>query len=453
MVSLLKKYFTGLLLIMCIGLFSVVFTGCGGSSDAPVVIPAKAWGTAELIEADTGNAEYPQIAFDPDGNAIAVWEQRDNNGIMCIYSNRYDSTTGWGTAEDVDTTSSNAFEPQIGIDSYGNAIVVWRQGTNNDIYSRRYTSGIGWGAAVSIENNDGNAGCPQVAVDPDGNAIAAWQQYDGTHSHYDIYSNRYDSGTGWSTAEDIDMTNSEAFGPQIAIDPDGNAIAVWQQSDGTIYSIYSNRYASGTGSWGTAELIENNNNSAFGPQIAIDPDGNAIAVWWQSDGTYYSIYSNRYDSTTESWGAAQDIDMTNSNAFAPQIAIDSYGNAIVVWQQYDGTIYSIYSNRYDSTTESWGAAKLIENSDLDAYEPQIAINSDGNAIAVWRQHDGTSYSIYSNRYTSSTGWGTAELIENNDSNADFPQVAIDPDGNAIAVWQQDDGTGTNTNNIYANRFE
>jgi len=279
MVSLLKKYFTGLLLIMCIGLFSVVFTGCGGSSDAPVVIPAKAWGTAELIEADTGNAEYPQIAFDPDGNAIAVWEQRDNNGIMCIYSNRYDSTTGWGTAEDIDMTNFHAFEPQIGIDSYGNALVVWRQGTNNDIYSNRYDSTTGWGTPMRIEsvNNPGNE--PQIAINSDGNAIAIW-----TQDNQYVYSNRYDSGTGlWDTEVLIETDAGNADSPQVAIDPDGNAIVVWRQDDGTSYSIYSRRYTSGTG-WGTAELIENNDGNAYEPQVAIDPDGNAIAVWQQDDG-------------------------------------------------------------------------------------------------------------------------------------------------------------------------
>ena len=342
MVSLLKKYFTGLLLIMCIGLFSVVFTGCGGSSDAPVVIPAKAWGTAELIEADTGNAEYPQIAFDPDGNAIAVWEQRDNNGIMCIYSNRYDSTTGWGTAEDIDMTNFHAFEPQIGIDSYGNALVVWRQGTNNDIYSNRYDSTTGWGTPMRIEsvNNPGNE--PQIAINSDGNAIAIW-----TQDNQYVYSNRYDSGTGlWDTEVLIETDAGNADSPQVAIDPDGNAIAVWHQNN---HDIYSNRYDSGTGLWGTAaeEIDDSGANQAAYPQVAIDPDGNAIVVWRQDDGTYDSIYSNRYTSGT-GWGTAELIENNASAAYEPQIAIDPDGNAIAVWQQDDGTgTNNIYANRFE----------------------------------------------------------------------------------------------------------
>ncbi len=48
-------------------------------------------------------------------------------------------------------------------------------------------------------------------------------------------------------------------------------------------------------------------------------------------------------------------------------------------------------------------------------------------------------------------WGDPVLIEiSNAGNATQPQVALDPNGNAVAVWNQYDGIRTN---IWANRFE
>ena len=59
--------------------------------------------------------------------------------------------------------------------------------------------------------------------------------------------------------------------------------------------------------------------------------------------------------------------------------------------------------------------------------------------------------MWANRYLPGSGWGTAELIETEDlGDAEFPQIAVDPDGNAIAVWYQDDGTRIN---VWANRLE
>jgi len=104
-----------------------------------------------------------------------------------------------------------------------------------------------------------------------------------------------------------------------------------------------------------------------------------------------------------------------------------------------------------STPKVWGTAELLESNNVgDAYDPQIAIDPDGNAIAIWRQSDGSHINIYTN-YFDGTAWDTAELIEtDNTGNASTPQIAIDADGNAIAVWSQDDGS---LSSIYANRFE
>ena len=73
-------------------------------------------------------------------------------------------------------------------------------------------------------------------------------------------------------------------------------IAVWSQNDLVSSGLlYANRYTANTGSWGTEGQIGNGNGSVFQAQVAIDGDGNAITVWRQSDGTYLSIYANRFE--------------------------------------------------------------------------------------------------------------------------------------------------------------
>ena len=77
--------------------------------------------------------------------------------------------------------------------------------------------------------------------------------------------------------------------------------------------------------------------------------------------------------------------------------------------------------------------------------------SNGNATAIWHQSDGTRTNIWANQYVAGVGWATAELIETEDlGDAERPQLAVDPDGNAIAVWYQDDGMRLN---VWANRLE
>ena len=411
------------------------------------------WGAAELIETNNaGNTESPQIAIDSSGNAIAVWVQFDGTRNN-IWANRFDGTNP-GAAELIKADNAgSAINPQIAIDSSGNAVAVWTQwdGTRDSIWANRF-NGTSWGTAELIEaDNAGNAEYPQIAIDSSGNAIAVWRQYDG--AHYSIYANRFDgtswfNGTSWGMAELIESDNAgNAEQPQIAFDSSGNAIAVWTQWDGTRDSIWANRF-NGT-SWGTAELIEADNaGNASTPQIAFDSSGNAIVVWDQYDGLRYNIWANRFNGT--SWGMAGLIEADNAgNAEYPQIALNSSGNAIAVWQQDDGGRFNIWANRFNGT--SWGTAELIEADNAgNAWHPQIAFDSSGNAIAVWTQWDGTRYNIWANRFDGAS-WGSAELIEAGDAgNAIHPQIAFDSSGNAVAVWTQWDGTRYN---VYANRFD
>lgn len=437
-------------------IITLILHGCGGNNSDTSLPPEtlKNWGTAGLIETDnTGGSYNPQIAFDGSGNAIAVWEQFDGTRYN-IKANLYTAGTGWGTAEliETDDIGNNDF-PQLAMDSSGNAIAVWRQsdGTRLNIMANRYTKGTGWGNAELIEADDvGDAYFHQIAIDSSGNAIAVWSRDDGTQTN--IMANRYTAGLGWGTPEAIGVNNAGgSFYPQIAFDRSGNAISVWYQDDGTRPSIMANRYTMGLG-WGTAELLETDDTGgAYNPQIAFDQSGNALAVWAQDDGTRFNILANRYTAGT-GWGVPEMIETDNAgNALYPQISFDGLGNAIAVWQQSDGNWINIVTNRYTAGS-GWSNPEFIDTNDTGNSEnPQIAVDSLGNAITVWTHRNGAILNIMANRYITGSGWGIAEIIQIDFANPAYdPQIAFDEAGNAISVWYQYQGSRAD---IMANRFE
>lgn len=410
------------------------------------------WGIAQLIEIDdSGDASDPMVAVDDSGNATAVWIQSDGS-FDSVWSSRYVVGIGWGLPTLIEANPSSASHPQVGVDDSGNAIAIWRQSYDFRIsaWSNRYVVGTGWGEAEVIETNDTqHVEYPQLAVDSSGNAIAMWHQWEG-ETQVDVWYNRFVVGSGWSTAEMIDAGGAEiAFGPHVAFDGSGDATAVWQQWNTTRADVWSNRYVAGTG-WGEAQLIETDTENADQAQVAVDSSGNAIVVWRQNDTTRSNIESNRFVIGT-GWGTATLIETDNAgSAEYPKIAVDASGDAIAVWRQSDGTLYNIWSNRYSVGT-GWGTATLIETDDAGhAGNPQVAVDDAGNAIAVWQQYDGDRESIYSNRYVVGTGWSGAQCIETeNWRDAGHPHVAVDDSGNATAVWEQDDGTRWN---IWSNRY-
>jgi hypothetical protein len=250
------------------------------------------WGTAELIETGAGFAGSPQVAFDDHGNALVVWVQYDGtDAVYNIMANRFNGTS-WGTAQLIETGAGNATAPQVAFDDQGNAIAVWVQydgtGAVTNIMANRF-NGTSWGTAELIETGSGNANAPQVAFDGSGNALAVWVHSDGAVDS--IWANHF-TGTSWGTAELIEIGAGNANVPQVAFDNSGNALAVWRQNDGSVDSIWASRFT-GT-SWGTAELIETGAGNATAPQVAFDDQGNALAVWHQSDGVVDNIMANRF---------------------------------------------------------------------------------------------------------------------------------------------------------------
>jgi len=363
-------------------------------------------------------------------------------------------STGWQVASLIEFDNSDSAEPpDVMVDSAGNAVAVWSQfiaaGVRTDIWSNRYEVGKGWGTAELLETDDaGFTYDPRVAVQSNGNAVAVWAQSDGSRT--DIMSNRYVSGSAWDTAELIETDNTgNTTQPQVSIDANGNAIAVWVQNDGMRNNIIANRYVSGS-VWGSAELIETNNaGDGSKPQVSVQPNGNALAVWQQSDGSRTNIWSNNYIVGT-GWGTAELIESDNTdNAIDPQVSVDTNGNAMAVWLQSDGAVFNVWSNRYENG--SWGSAELVETGDaLESIQPQITIDTSGNTLAVWSKSNGSLFNLMSNRYTAGTGWGTPELVETNNSGSVLaPQISSDSVGNAVAVWYQSDGI---RNNIWSNRY-
>jgi len=200
--------------------------------------------------------------------------------------------------------------------------------------------------------------------------------------------------------------------------------------------------ASGNG-WGTAEPVENGDSgTARYPQLSVDREGNAIVVYEQFDGVRVNISSSRYE-VGKGWGTPQLVETDDTgDATNPQVSTDGSGNAIAVWIQSS----QIWSNRY-VLGDGWGDAQLIEaNDSAHSYEPQVAMNVYGNAVAVWIE----SSKILSNRYAVGLGWENVVPIGNSTRYALNPQVAMDASGNAIVLWDtiEDYGPGQ----IWANRY-
>lgn len=311
-------------------------------------------------------------------------------------------------------------------------------------------------STVPIEEQAGDGFDPRVVTDTAGNAMAVWVHDDGTGTG-SVYAARYDAASDtWGAVVRIDDQAAQPLDADLAIDTNGNIIAVWCQSVGTNDSVYANRYDATAAQWGTPRRIGNTSGDAQRPQLAVDAAGNVMVVWQVYDSTSnaYSVYANRYDAAGGGWGNAGTIETATGGASNARLGVDAAGNAIAIWTQRVGRNEFVYANRYEAGT-GWGATgRAIELDAGPVSGSTIALDSTGNAIAAWSKFDGTRHNISYNRYDAATqAWGaTAPPIESETEDALYPTIAVDAAGNALVVWGQTDSAGSQWR-IKASRYD
>ncbi len=305
--------------------------------------------------------------------------------------------------------------------------------------------GARWGTPEMIQSVDRSAFGPDIAVDPRGNAVAVWfENLDGWT--YQVWANRYAVGAGWGSAQRIDTLGSDASrfpgSPHVAVDGSGNAVAVWMQNNSEHFTVWANRYAVGTG-WGTARRIDRSGaDRAWYPTVGADPAGDALAVWSQEGPGGRNLYADRFTIAT-GWA---DPEVIGEGAGAG-ITVGPSGDAVAFWTVYNGT-YALWADRYDAAT-GWGAAGPVDASASYKYQIDVGLDSAGNAVAVWEQGQAGQYDIVSSRYLVGTGWLPGEVIGPGGTS---PQVTVEPSGTAIAVWQHPPVGGSNWSFVWSSRY-
>ena len=189
---------------------------------------------------------------------------------------------------------------------------------------------------------------------------------------------------GWTTPLTLSGAGQSVTDPQVAVDADGDAIFSWARSDGTNQRIQA-RARSAAGALGAVETVSGAGQDASSPRVAIDDDGDAVFVWARSDGTNQRIQA-RARTAGGVLGPVQALSAAGRNAFQPEVAIDADGDAVFTWRLFDGTDQVIQA-RARSAVGVLGAVQTLSAAGQDAFSPQVAIDADGDAVFTWERSD------------------------------------------------------------------
>lgn len=245
-----------------------------------------------------------------------------------------------------------------------------------------------------------------------------------------LFSHLHSSNINWTSPPTVLSGNLiNASDPQVAIDTNGDVVAVWIENSFVKASVKH-----GNNNWIPQVTI-----SAVGassPRVVSDINGNATAIWIEN-----GIIKAATKPFNDHWSSSTSL--SNLGASAPTLCVDSAGDVIAAW---------VRSGNVETSTKLYGAnwqSRVTINS-TSATNPIIAVGGTGNnirAVIVWEGVSEENNVVLSSTKLISGKWSSEQVISQTKHNATQPYVAVDANANALAIWYSYDITGVSKSNV------
>jgi hypothetical protein len=278
-----------------------------------------------------------------------------------------------------------------------------------------------------------------------------WQQDPG-QSDKGIWWSTSTNGIQWSTP--MAITTTAAFSPALSMNADGVAVVAWTETTPSCWQIGASFRAAPGMSWSTpvTKIAGDGETNDRDAAVAVSGKGEAFVVWHQDDmGTagQDSIWEMQH--TSAGWSTPTLFETFDDGpCYAPNVATNSAGTAIVVWIEV-GTGMEIIRARRRAFGENQFAAPVMFGEGVvidNTQAPALVVDESGRATLAWANEIQSKFQVF---WARSNVMGTVPpdlgFIENDDAAADdnpndplaratLPSLGVDPTGNVTLVWRK-----------------
>lgn len=374
-----------------------------------------------------------------DGSAIAVWIQ---NGTPNLLLASYRTNLGVWTpvAETVGASVSLISEVDVQITPTGTAVVSWKEGSGTGANIRAtYRDPVlsTWSTIQTLNDPlvEESVDRPKVGINSTGLIYVVWDALEvlpGTD--YLIRFNTIDLAQpvpAWGTADTIFTSATAVQNPDVAVAPTGfinQAIVAW--ADVTTPSIVGSTEVSGV--WGGVTTL-----SAGTPEVALnaiqvqgDELGRAAVVWPNDvGGGLHNVQGILFGGTA--WLTTQTVSQNGLSSMLPTLSMAPSGEVLVGFElQVSGTNFVKQVRLLPQASTNFGPLFNLNATTSAKGPPSVYINGSGNASVGYVNN---ANALLASIYPFNEGFSQAQTVTTS-LGSDFG-IGIDPTGNAIAVFQ------------------
>jgi hypothetical protein len=403
------------------------------------------------LPGSTGTDQQQAVAVDGSGDVMTAWAafagKNESRHILQAQFRAHGKT--FQQPVTLSTAKGYADDPGVAFDRFGDAIVVWHQFHGTDIlYAAVRPRGGHFGASVPISRAGVAANNPQIAFDRAGDAFVLWNATERTGSHRHLVQVAIRPVHGrFGAPVTVSAGTGGVDSPRLAVNDAGVAVAVWRRCNNDVFGCDNGgsymvqaaiRPAGGT--FGAPANLSTPGHDGENPQVAIDSAGSAVAVWDRSDGSNNIVESAR---RAPGSGFGSLIDLA-TGAQNPQVAMDEHGGTLVAWELEDADSDNGGSTVQVASASDGGAFGAPQNLTGVETEANLALsmNPAGDAVAAWQyctigQIPCNHFVIQAAVRRPGSTFGPRAVISPASQDVFFPGLAINPDGDALAIWWRD----------------
>ncbi|MCB9475318.1 MAG: hypothetical protein H6685_00480 [Deltaproteobacteria bacterium] len=405
----------------------------------------------------------PAVGLDIRGVALFAWQSEEQDGTdWSIYSARFDETNVSMQNEIhlSQETDDSQRAPALAISADGDIAAAWesngQDGASWEIYARQFdTTGQPADDEFRVNASTSNPDVdPGIAMNDDGDFVIVWRSA-SSDLRFQLY-----TASGNNNGENgyVNASKLATDEPSVAMDSSGNFVVAWNSNSEVYFRDFGPNGASKS-----PETQVNTFETDSQSLPDISQGANGFVVVWQSenqDGSDWGIYGQLYDGDMNPVDGEFRVNSeTESSQQFASVAGNTGGSFVVVWSSFgqDGDEEGVYAKRYNSLGQAVGSEFLVNQStDGNQTRPDIAMDSVGNFIIVWQAEGGTgsnALDVFGRLYDNNGHALTDEFLINSYTynGQNLPVVAMAPTGEYVVAWQSEGQDGDDTG-VFAKRF-
>jgi hypothetical protein len=336
-------------------------------------------------------SQRPSIRLDSDVPVVA-WIEPDGpeSSPKRVYVARWSGTTWMPVGGALNSSSTSADWPSLGLRSDGSPIVAWYElntvTADVDVFVHAWSTGA-WAplsGPLSALPPKTQTSTPHLVVGPNDVPVVAWGEYTGGVGK--IYSARWNGSSWQMLGSGLSAGATSAEIPSLQIFQNGDPVVAWQEGASGSRKIYVATYTAGVWNFlGSAQFVAA---EAFSPEIAVGSNDGLVLAWVEG---YEKLYVRRWNgSAWVSLGAELPVPGGVSPQLLIALAAHGTNDVLVAWRGFTNTVFNgIYVHRWDGSSWKQLGLPLTNGGSSHPAEPAMALDGCGRPVVAFEQPDST----------------------------------------------------------------